>query len=368
METLHPIPETMAGVHLLGHGGIEQLQYRTDIPTPSPGPGEVLVNVHAAGVNNTDVNTRIGWYSKSVTEATDQGAADGIDELDNSDATWSGVPMSFPRIQGADACGTIVAVGDGVSADRLGERVIGRAMVTTPVDNRPFEIWTVGSECDGTFAQFVVLPEPEVFKVDSALSDIELGAVPCAYSTAEGMLHRAQVGAERVLITGASGGVGSAAIQLAKRRGATVVAVAGAAKHDQLLALGADEVVDRNVELGTAVEDASIDVVVDLVAGPSFTEMLATLRNGGRYVTAGAIAGPIVELDVRTLYLRDLTLLGSTWQPIEVFTNLVGYLERGEVVPPIASTYPLDQIGAAQQEFLAKGFVGKIVLVPPPLD
>jgi len=261
-----------------------------------------------------------------------------------------------------------VAVGDGVSPGRLGERVIARAMVTEPVDNRPFEIWTVGSDCDGTFAQFVALPAAETFAIDSPLSDIELGAAPCAYSTAEGMLHRAGVGAERLLITGASGGVGSAAIQLAKRRGAKVVAVAGAAKHDALRKLGADEVIDRNAPLSSGVEARSIDVVVDLVAGPSFNDLLDSLRNGGRYVTAGAIAGPIVELDVRTLYLRDLTLLGSTWQPMEVFENLVGYLERREVVPPIAATYPLDQIGAAQEEFLAKGFVGKIVLLPPPLS
>ena len=359
------IPERMTAVYLTGHGGIETLAYRDDIPVPEPGPGEVLIKVSAAGVNNTDINTRIGWYSKKVVDATNTGGADGFDEVDDADATWSGVPMQFPRIQGADCCGIIVAVGDSVDSARVGERVIVRNMLRSYVDYRPFECWTLGSECDGAFAQYTRAPAGETFKIESDWSDAELASIPCAYSTAENMLHRARVGAEHVLVTGASGGVGSAAVQLAKRRGAHVTAIASTEKMEALRSLGADEVVDRNTDLVAAIGGDSIDVVVDLVAGEGWPALLDVLKRGGRYVTAGAIAGPLVELDVRTLYLKDLTLIGCTFQDDVVFENLVGYIERSEIRPLVAKTFPLAEIAEAQKVFLEKKFTGKLVLIPP---
>ena len=359
------IPAVMSGVQLTGHGGFETLQYRDDIPVPKNGSNEVLIKVAAAGVNNTDINTRIGWYSKKVTDDTNSGGAGGFEEVDNDDATWSGVPMAFPRIQGADCCGVIVAVGKNVDESRIGERVIVRNMLRSYVDYRPYECWTFGSECDGGFAQYAKAPSRETHKVECDWSDAELASIPCAYSTAEGMLHRANVGAERVLITGASGGVGSAAVQLAKRRGATVIAVASAAKKDDLLTIGADEVVDRNANLVEEIGQNSVDVVVDLVAGATWPSLLDVLKRGGRYATAGAIAGPMVELDVRTLYLKDLTLVGCTFQDDIVFENLVGYIERGEIRPLVAKTFPLKDIAEAQEVFLAKRFTGKLVLIPP---
>ena len=359
------IPSHMTAVQLTGHGGIEVLDYRTDVPVPEAGAGEVLIKVAAAGVNNTDINTRIGWYSKKVSEATNEGGADGFDEVDDADATWSGVPMSFPRIQGADCCGTIVAVGEGVDEGRIGERVIVRNMLRSYVDYRPYECWTFGSECDGGFAQYAKAPARETHKVDCDWSDAELASIPCAYSTAENMLHRAGLGAERVLITGASGGVGSAAVQLAKRRGAHVIAVASASKADDVRAAGADDVIDRNADLVAAVGASSVDVVVDLVAGEGWPPLLEVLKLGGRYATAGAFAGPLVELDVRTLYLKDLTFYGCTFQEDVVFENLVSYIERGEIRPLVSKTFPLSEIAAAQEEFLAKTFTGKLVLIPP---
>ena len=359
------IPQQMKAVYLTGHGGIETLQYREDVPVPKPGPGDVLIQVAAAGVNNTDINTRIGWYSKKVRDATNTGGAGGFDEVNDEDATWSGTPMEFPRIQGADCCGIIVAVGGGIDSTRIGERVIVRNMLRSYVDYRPFECWTLGSECDGAFAQYTRAPARETYKVVCDWSNAELASIPCAYSTAENMLHRAGVGAERVLVTGASGGVGSAAVQLAKRRGAQVIAIASAAKMDDLRALGADEVIDRGADLVATLGVDSIDVVVDLVAGDGWPSLLEVLGRGGRYVTAGAIAGPLVELDVRTLYLKDLTLIGCTFQEDVVFENLVGYIERGEIRPLVAQTFPLADIGKAQQVFLEKKFTGKLVLIPP---
>jgi NADPH:quinone reductase-like Zn-dependent oxidoreductase len=332
------IPAQMAAVLLTGHGGIDTLSYREDVALPVAGPDEVLIRVAAAGVNNTDINTRIGWYSKKVSDATDSGGADGFENVDDADATWSGVPMIFPRIQGADCCGVIVAVGEQVDNARIGERVIVRNMLRSYVDYRPFECWTFGSECDGAFAQFTRAPSRETHRVDCDWSDAELASIPCAYSTAENMLQRAAVGPERVLITGASGGVGSAAVQLAHRRGAEVIAVASQGKADEVQALGAHRVIDRGADLVAALGRDSVDVVVDLVAGEGWPALLEVLRRGGRYATAGAIAGPLVELDVRTLYLKDLTLIGCTFQEDNVFENLVGYIERGEIRPVVART------------------------------
>ena len=327
--------------------------------------GEVLIKVAAAGVNNTDINTRIGWYSKTIGDATGIGGANGFDEINDADASWSGVPLSFPRIQGADCCGRIVSAGEGVDRNRIGERVIVRNMLRSPVDYRPFECWTFGSECDGAFAQYAKAPARETHKVDCDWSDAELASIPCAYSTAENLLHRASVGAERVLVTGASGGVGSAAVQLAKRRGAHVIAVASTTKADTVRAIGADEVVDRRANLVAAIGHEDVDVVIDLVARTSWPRLLDVLRCGGRYATAGAIAGPLVELDVRTLYLKDLTLFGCTFQEDEVFENLVSYIERGDIRPLVAKTFPLSEFRQAQTEFLAKAFTGKLVLVQP---
>lgn len=356
------IPKTMSAVLLTGHGGPEKLDYRNDVPVPQPQAGEVLIRVAAAGVNNTDINTRIGWYSKAVEVATEDA---GSAQVDTADATWSGTPMRFPRIQGADVCGHVVAVGDGVDPARIGERVIVRNMLRSHVGWRPYECWTLGSEVDGGFAQFAVAPSRETHAVRCDWLDAELASIPCAYSTAENMLHRAGVGAERVLVTGASGGVGSAAVQLAKRRGAEVIAVCAAAKAGEVRALGADRCIDRGGDLVAELGRNALDVVIDMVGGPGFPALLDVLRPGGRYAVAGAIAGPICELDLRTAYLKDLTLHGCTFQEDEVFENLIRYIEAGEIRPVVARTYPLTEIAQAQADFLSKKHTGKLVLIPP---
>jgi NADPH:quinone reductase-like Zn-dependent oxidoreductase len=224
----------------------------------------------------------------------------------------------------------------------------------------------MASDFDGAFAEFVRVPRTEVFPVDCGWSDAELATIPCAYGTAENMLHRARVAAgETVLVTGASGGVGSAAVQLARRRGATVIAVAGRDKQEAVLALGAARCLGRTDDLSQALGEESVDVVVDNVAGPAFGGALKTIRRGGRYVSSGAIAGPLVTLDMRTFYLRDLTLIGCTAWDEPVFPNLVRYIERGELRPLLARTYPLSEIARAQADFLEKRHVGKLVLMPP---
>ncbi|WP_448622197.1 zinc-binding dehydrogenase [Geodermatophilus sp. URMC 65] len=336
-------------------------------PSLTPERARCWIQVAAAGINNTDVNTRIGWYSRAITSGTGEGGAAGLGAVETVDATWSGTALEFPRIQGADVCGRIVDVGEGVSRDRIGERVLVRTMLRTPVGYRPFECWTFGSECDGGFAQFTVAPSRETYAVRSDWGDEELAALPCAYSTAENMLHRAAVGSERVLVTGASGGVGLAAVQLAKRRGATVIAVCSASKATDVLAQGADRTVERDADLVDALGRATVDVVIDVVGGPRCAQLLDLLRPGGRYAISGAIGGPIAEIDLRTLYLKDLSVFGCTFQEDEVFENRIEYVERGEVRPVVSRTYPLAEITAAQEAFLTKEHIGKLVLVPPGL-
>ena len=350
-------PATMRAMTLTDHGGLEKLEWRQDMPVPAPKPGEVLIKVGAAAVNNTDINTRTGWYSKNVRGDTASGASGGYEASGTAaEGSWAGKPLVFPLIQGADCCGEIVAVGPGVDEGRIGDRVMVRPIQSHPGADGEMVTITFGSECNGGFAEYTTATSRDAIKVTSRLSNVELASFPCAFSTAEGMIQRSQLGAEKVLITGASGGVGSAAIQLAKRRGAHVTAVTTAAKAADLRALGADETIDRDA----ALPPRAFDVVLDLVGGPRWPDLIDSLRDRGRYVTSGAIAGPIVELDLRTLYLRDLTLIGSTYQPDSVFTDLVGYIETGEIRPVLAATYPLDQLRAAQEAFLGKSHVGKI--------
>jgi NADPH:quinone reductase-like Zn-dependent oxidoreductase len=323
------LPATMRAVWLTGHGGMDRLEVRRDIPVPLPGPGDVIVRVAAAGINNTDVNTRVAWYSKH----------DGASE----DAGWSGQPITFPRIQGADVCGRIVGVGKTVGSERIGERVLIEPCLREAHGDRLHRPWYFGSECDGGFAEYTVVAARHAHRIDCALSDIELASFPCSYSTA-------------------SGGVGSAAVQLAKARGATVWAMTTPAKSDALRKLGADETLSRETDLIEMPGENSIDVLIDLVAGDKWPRYLDVLLPGGRYAVAGAVAGPRVELDVRTLYLKDLSLFGCTVLEPEVFGNLIAHIEQGTIAPVIARTFALEEICDAQTYFLKKQHVGKIVL------
>ena len=353
------IPQKMSAVLTIGHGGFDVLDFRSDVEVPKPKSDQVLIKVLGAGINNTDINTRTAWYSKSVTGETN--SKEGIDD----DGGWAGEPLKFPIIQGADCCGVIVAVGDDVESDRVGERVLVRTMQQYSVDYRPYECWTMGSECDGAFAEYMVAYSDESFKIESDWTDVELASIPCAYSTAENLLERSGVKADEVvMITGASGGVGSAAIQLAKRRGANVIAISSKEKASQVQEIGADQVINREDKLRDSIESESVDVVIDLVAGKEWGNLLEVLKRGGRYAAAGAIAGPIVELDVRTLYLKDLVLIGCTFQDRQVFNNLIGYIERNEIKSLVAKTYPLKDIVEAQKDFMSKKYAGKLVLIP----
>ncbi len=347
----------MKAVVLTGHGGLDRLEYR-DMPVPVPGSGEVLLEVHACGMNNTDVWVREGAY--------------GTDEDPDAIASWRrGKPtLEFPRIQGTDTVGRLVAVGDDVDPARIGERIIVDFSIYNGDGISLADIDYIGHGADGGYAEFCKVPAENAHAVDSPFSDAELATFCCAYLTAEHMLDRARVApGERVLVTGAAGGVGGALIQLSRARGAIPYAVTSAAKRAAVAALGAEGVVLRDhgdwpEQVRQQLGEAELDVVADVVAGPMFRDLINLLRPEGRYTTAGAFAGGVVELDLRTVYLKHLQIHGSSQGTRAAFERLLGYIETGAVTPNLHATYPLSEFQRAQTDFMAKRYVGKLVVMP----
>src|SRR6056300_1614645 len=315
---------TMTAMVTMGHGDLDKLVLHTDWPRPVPQAGEVLIRVRACGLNNTDVNTRSGWYSKTVSQATTGGP---FEQVGQDDPTWGGAPITFPRIQGADICGEIVAVGADVDRKRLGQRVITDNWLRDPTDPLNMDkTGYFGSERDGGFAQYTTIPATNALDINAP--------------------HFTDV-------------------QLAKLRGATVIAMAAAAKHADVAALGPDLVLNRSPDnLRAALGNHKITVVADVVGGPYWPNLIDILERGGRYVCSGAIAGPMVDFDLRTFYLRDLTFLGSTVIDPQVTHNLVRYIEQAQIKPVLAATYPLSDLARAQAAFISKNDTGNIVVIP----
>ncbi len=358
MPTTSSLPAAMRAVLLTGHGGPAKLVYREDVPLPAPAPGEVLIEVTACGMNNTDVWVRQGAY--------------GTEEDAGAVSTWrrQGNTLTFPRIQGTDSVGRIVAVGDGVSPSRIGERVMVDFSIYNRDDDSLADIDYMGHGRDGGYAEYQALPAENAHVVDTTMTDIELATFCCAYLTGEQMLERAGLKAgERVLVTGASGGVGSGIVQLARARGAIPYAIVGPGKEQAVKDIGAEAVITRGApDLIAAVNEATggqpIDVVADLVGGAIFNDLLRILRPEGRYTTAGAIAGPVVQLDLRTMYLKQLQLHGSSQGTRGDFRRIVRYIEQGLIKPLVGGVYKLSDFHRAQADFVAKDFVGKLVVVP----
>lgn len=342
----------MNAVLLTGFGGSENLHY-TQVDCPTPKKDEVLIKVGACSVNNMDLNLRNQWYGQDFQD---------IQQIENEafhSGSWQhSEGVKLPMIQGADIVGQVVEIGTDVEPTLLKQRVI--------VD--PYVAATgryVGSEINGGFAEFTVIPATNVYPINSSLSDIELATFPCSYSTAENMLTKAQVTSkDTVLITGASGGVGSALIQLSKIRGATVIAIIGADKISYAKDLGADYVYPRNEQLASKVIQHQITVSLDVVGGRYFALLTKALAVGGRYVCSGAIDGPLVSLDLRDLIYKDLQLKGATRLEPEVFPNLVSSIEQGLLKPLVAKVFHLPQLQQAQQFFQTKTFFGKVVITP----
>lgn len=365
------IPATMAAMVLTGHGDVDKLVYRDDVPVPTPGPGEVLVRVTATAKNNTDRKAREGLYPTK-------------EKGDVTSFAMGGEPtLTFPRIQGADIAGCVVAVGDGVDAGRIGER--GLLDFNLYADARRDINLTpdyYGHGADGGYAEYVAVPSDQFHHVaNPELRDAELAALGmCSYQTAYHMMTSAKVAAgERVLVTGASGGVGTALIQLCRIVGAIPYAVSQPEKAEALLALGAEAVIDRG-DLESFVErvlaatgGAPIDAVMDLVGGEMTDRFIDTMIQDMRARTsyprlsiAGASGGNLSEIMWTRIYLYQVQIFGVSHGTREEAEQLIAWIREGRLKPVLHGAFPLSELHAAERYFVNRGsnFLGKIVIVP----
>lgn len=365
------IPERMAAVQLLGHGGIDQLVYREDVPVPSPGPGEVLVKVTATAKNNTDRKVREGLYP---TEREDDVASF---EVGGSST------LKFPRIQGADVVGRVAGVGTGVPEERIGERGLLDFNIYGS-ERRDINLTPdyYGHGRDGGFAEYVAVPSDQFHRIDNPeLADAELAALGmCSYQTGFHMLTAASVAAgEQILVTGASGGVGTALLQLCRLLGAVPHAVSSPGKEEALKQLGAESVIDRSrVSDWTAAVDAAtggkvIDAVMDLVGGEMTNPLIDTMiaRMGERTTyprlsMAGASAGNVTKILWTRIYLYQVRIFGISHGTREEAEQLIAWIRDGSLKPVLHGAFRLSEIHRAEDYFVdrAADHLGKIVVVP----
>ncbi|WP_240894147.1 zinc-binding dehydrogenase [Halomonas alimentaria] len=364
------VPATMSAMLLTGHGDVDKLVYRDDVPTPQPGPGEVLVRVTATAKNNTDRKAREGLYPVKKGEVT-------------SFAMGGEPTLTFPRIQGADIAGRVVAVGEGVDPARLGERGL-LDFNLYPDARRDINLTPdyYGHGADGGFAEYVAVPSDQFHHVPNPeLSDAELAALGmCSYQTAYHMMTSARVSAgERVLVSGASGGVGTALIQLCRIVGAIPYAVSQPEKAAALKALGAEAVIDRGDLDGfaervlAATGGAPIDAVMDLVGGEMTDCFIDTMiqdmkarTSYPRLSIAGASGGNISEILWTRIYLYQVQIFGVSHGTREEAEQLIAWIRSGELRPVLHAAFPLSELHAAERYFVSRGsnFLGKVVIVP----
>lgn len=370
MAVTAPIPSTMSAMLLTGHGGVDRLVLRHDVPVPRPAPGEVLVKITATAKNNTDRKAREGLYPLRKGEVT-------------SFAIGGAPTLRFPRIQGADVVGRVVDVGDGVATSRLDER--GLLDFNLYADARSDLNLTpdyYGHGADGGFAEYIAVPSAQFHHVANAtLHDAELAALGmCSYQTAYHMLNVAGVRAgERVLVSGASGGVGTALIQLCRLLGARPYAISQASKSAALLALGAEAVIDRDdaetlaERVRVATGGAPIDAVMDLVGGSLTDRFIDTMIHSmaarstpPRLAIAGASGGNVSEILWTRMYLYQVQIFGVSHGTRSEAEQLIGWIRAGRLKPVLHATFRLSDLHAAERYFIDRDrdHLGKIVIVP----
>ncbi|EPC02640.1 alcohol dehydrogenase [Litchfieldella anticariensis FP35 = DSM 16096] len=365
------VPDTMSAMLLTGHGDIDKLVYRQDVPTPKPAKGEVLVKVTATAKNNTDRKAREGLYPTQ-------------DKGDVTSFQIGGSPtLTFPRIQGADVAGRVVAVGEGVDAERIGQR--GLLDFNLYADERPDINLTpdyYGHGADGGFAEYIAVPSNQFHTVGNPeLADAELAAMGmCSYQTALHMLNAANVKAgERVLVTGASGGVGTALIQLCRIMGAIPYALSKQDKAQALLELGAEAVLDRSNmqdftdKVRAVTGDQPIDAVMDLAGGEMTNHFIDTMifdmkrrTTYPRLSIAGASAGNVSEIMWTRIYLYQVQIFGVSHGTREEAKQLVEWIRSGQLKPVLHAAFKLSDLHEAETYFVnrSSNFLGKIVIVP----
>jgi NADPH:quinone reductase-like Zn-dependent oxidoreductase len=332
------------------HGGPEVLQY-VDVPDPEPRPNEVLVRVRACALNHLDLWVRGG--------------------LPN-------VPIALPHIPGSDVAGEIAKVGSTVTTVRVGQNVVLAPLVScgkcpacvAGLDNRCRQATNLGYMIDGGCAEFVRVPEVNCLPYPESLSFEEAAAVPLVFQTAWHMLvDRAQLQpGEDVLILGAGGGVGSAAIQIAKFFGARVITTAGSdAKLEKARQLGADHVINHKSqkirdEIRRITNKRGVDVVFEHVGTATWDDSLASLALAGRLVTCGNTTGYDAKLDLRFLFSRQLSLLGSYMGLKSELHTIMKLVAAGRLKPVVDRVFPLAEAAAAHTYLESGQQFGKVVL------
>jgi len=363
------IPNTMKAMVLTGHGDVDKLEYK-DVPVPAPGAGQVLVQVTATAKNNTDRKAREGLYPTKKGEMTS--------------FQMGGKPtLVFPRIQGADIAGRVVAVGDGVDESRIGERGLLDFNIYAN-DRRDINLTPdyYGHGADGGYAEYVALPADQFHHIPNAeLADAEVASMGmCSYQTAMHMLTSANIKAgERVLVTGASGGVGTALIQLCRIMGAIPYALSKQDKAAALLELGAEAVLDRS-DMDSFVDRVKaetggkpIDAVMDLVGGEMTDVFIDTMifdmnarSTYPRLSIAGASGGNISEILWTRIYLYQVQIFGVSHGTREEAEQLMAWIRGGQLKPVLHGAFRLSDLHRAEEYFVNRGsnYLGKIVIVP----
>jgi alcohol dehydrogenase len=334
----------MNAVMFEAHGGIDRLQIR-DVPVPALAPDEVLVSMRAVALNGFDPMVLRGLPT---------------------------LPCPLPMVPCSDGAGEIVRQGAAVDPRRW---PIGRRVSIVPL--RP-GVGVVGETLPGLAAQYCAVPQSILLPLPDTLSFADAACLPTAYGTAHHMMvNRARVArGERVLILGASGGVGTACVQLAWLAGAEVVACASTpVALDKLKRLGAHHVIDtsRQDMLGEVIRlfgkpsvwgGGGVDIVVNYLGGDSWGRSLACLCRGGRLVTCGASAGPEVTTDLRFVWSQEIEIVGSNGWDVGDQRTLLTMAADGRLRPLVHSIRPLAEYPAALQELIDGAVIGKSVLEP----
>jgi NADPH:quinone reductase-like Zn-dependent oxidoreductase len=341
----------MKGVFYRTHGGNEVLEYG-ELPEPRPGRGEVLVRLEAVSLNRVDLFTRNGW---------------------------PGLKLSFPHVPGADGAGRVVELGDGVAQFAVGDPVVVYPNLScglceacvAGLDNLCRHWRLLGEHALGTFREYIVLPEENLLRLPEGFPAIEAAAGALVYLTAwHSLITRGRVRpGEVVLVVGASGGVNTASIQIAKFAGATVYVVGSDPQKLSIAArLGADLLIDRS-EVGDWSRTAylaqgrrGVDVVVDNVGAPTMPLSLRAARKGGRVLTVGDTAGSAVELDNGLIFGKHLTIIGSTMGTRGEFAKVMNLVCEGKLKPVLDRAFPLAEAAAAFARMEAGEQRGKITL------
>ena len=332
------------------HGGPEVLEY-ADFPTPEPGPGEVLVKLEAAALNRMDLWVRNGW---------------------------PGLKLEYPHIPGADGAGTIAALGEGVTDRAVGDRVVINSNLgcghcefcLAGQDNRCQNWHLLGETVRGTYAEYVVVPARQVYPLPDDADPHMAAAAALVFHTAwHSLITRGNLRpGESVLIVGASGGVNTASIQIAKYAGATVYVV-GSSPEKLALAdlMGADYLIDRSAEPNWAktvyrmTNKRGVDVVVDNV-GTTFPLSFRAARKGGRILTVGNTGGPKFEIDNRFVFAKHLSIIGSTMGTLADFAAVMELVLAGKLKVALDRAFPLKDARAAQERLESGQQLGKITL------